>query len=120
VVPTRTIHLNAYKTSNLYGAKQIVVPEELHEVISRVRLANHRRTLDNQQGIPMLVGTLGARLHHSSVNRLLTREFEQPMGVSSLRKSFVSQYGDVLIAAQTNAAAMCHSVSNATKYYAKV
>lgn len=120
VVPTRTIHLNAYKTSKRYGAKQIVVPEELHEVISRVRLANHRRTLDNQQGIPMLVGTLGARLQHSAVNRLLTREFGQPMGVCSFRKSFVSQYGDVLITAQSNADAMCHSLITAVNFYAKV
>lgn len=119
-VPTRTIHLNAFKTSKISGAKQFVVPTELHDVIQRVRLDNHRRTLENQHGIPMLVAKRGGRLAHSQVVPILTAVFGCPMGSSALRKSFVSQYGETLLQIQSNADAMCHSVPTAAKYYVKL
>lgn len=118
-VPTRTMHLNAFKNVGEVGTKRIVVPEELHEVIGRVRLAMHRKTLDNKHGIPMLVGDRGARLNACSVSKLLTKSFGRPLGSTQLRRSFVSRNSETLIAAQANAEAMCHSIYTAIKYYAK-
>lgn len=118
-VPTRTIHLNAFKTAKSHGSKRILVPDELHDVIGRVRLIKHRKTLDNADGIPMLIGERGKRFSQSDVWRCLTRSFEKPMGPSALRKAYVSQYGETLIAAAQNADAMCHTIGTALKCYVK-
>lgn len=120
---TKKFIFHKYKTSKVYGAQQIDIPEPLMNVVT-MYLKHHAEYQANKRKndpIKLLVAADGQPiLAINAITRVLNRLFGKKVGVSMLRHSFVTdKYGDLVKEQEADASAMGHSVQEAVQTYIK-
>jgi len=112
---------NNYKTSKKYGPKEIEIPDELFDVITKY-FKHHpmlqKTKVSATNKIPFLVSYNGTPLDKvNSITRVLNKTFGKSIGSSMLRHIFLTgKFGPVLEEQKKIAGNMAHSVSQQKEY----